>query len=102
MLVEALCTYREASLSPLSQRGCHLDPRVGAQQVEVVVSRVHGSAVLLTAGEAAKAILDPGAVSDDCRIGIRNSYPSGLREWCRTTPGMLGLSLSGVTAQSVT
>ena len=52
----------------------------------VVVSRVRGSAVLLIAGEAA-TILDPGVVSDDCRIGIRNSYPSGLGEWCHTTPG---------------
>ena len=34
--------------------GRHLDPKVGAQQVVVVVSRVHGSVVLLIAGEAAK------------------------------------------------
>ncbi len=34
-------------------------------------------------------------VSDDCRIGIRSSYPSGLREWCRTTPGMLRVPPSG-------
>ena len=54
----------------------------------VVVSRVRGSAVLLIAGEAEQAILDPGVVSDDCRIGIRNSYPSGLGEWCPYDTGL--------------
>jgi len=32
-------------------------------------------------------MLDPGVVSDDCRIRIRNSCPSGLGEWWHTTPG---------------
>ena len=36
------------------QRDRHLNPKVGVQQVVVVVSRVRGSAVLLIAGEAAK------------------------------------------------
>ena len=68
---------------------------------------MHGSAVLLIAGEAvkAKAILDPGAVSDDCRIGRR--YKELVSEWykgmasCNT--GDAGAHcLSGVTLKRLT
>ena len=57
---------------------------------------MHGSAVLVIAGEAVK----PSSIRVSPfrrRVRIRDSCPSGLREWCRTTPGVLGRSLSGVT-----
>ena len=83
---------REASLFPRSRDG-HLSPKIGAQQV---VSRARGSVVLLIAGEAVEpsSIRVPSQTTVGLVEGIRNSYPSGIKEWRRATPGVLGLTAS--------
>ena len=84
--------YREASLVSRSRDG-HLNPKLGVQQV---VSRARGSVVLLIAGEAVEpsSIRVPSQTTVGLVEGIRNSYPSGIKEWRRATPGMLGLTAS--------
>ena len=82
MLVEALCSIARRP-SPLIRKGVvitHLDPKVGAQQVVVVVSRVHGSAVLLIADEAAK--------------------PSSIRVPSQTTVGLGPQLVAGAAGRS--